>query len=407
MVVCSCGQFTEEGTTLCPRCEALHVLGLGMHALENEIRSAYRLLSKAWLPENFQDDPKLKDSAEAKLKDIQSAFDFLTLTSTDRVQARRPVYLSANLAAAAAVPAPISDAQSFHGDNSVPTPAPIPNASPASSTLPKTEPQQTPQSPWQKFKIPIIALAAFLALASLFLIWTASSASNPSEDQAVKVNGSEARKKPMNPAVALLAQLLNKIDPLPATTAPQNSESTPQNSTFNTQSPTADANTHATTSEPINGKNTPSATTHAAIRPAQPATTQRNHIDGVQLTPYITVGSTREEVLAQQGTPTASTEDKLIFGKSEIYLRNNTVVGWRIDRIASPLHVKLWPRTPVDPDLQFFTVGSTKDEVLKVQGTPTAFTEDQFEYDHSIVYFSNNRVVRWKSDPDSVTLWAR
>src|ERR1039458_4745599 len=133
MVHCSCGQQTEEGTTLCPRCEALHVLGLGMEALENEIRSAYRLLAKAWQPESFQDDPALKEAAETKLKDVQTAFEFLTLTSTDRAQAHRPVYLSTKLAAAPAVPSPISDARAISGSVAAPVPAliPIAAASPA------------------------------------------------------------------------------------------------------------------------------------------------------------------------------------------------------------------------------------------------------------------------------------
>jgi hypothetical protein len=87
--ICICGQLTEEGTTLCPRCEALHILGLGMEGLEYDIRSAYRLLVKVWHPDHFQDDPKLKEAAETKLKDIHAAFDYLTMTSTDRGHAQR------------------------------------------------------------------------------------------------------------------------------------------------------------------------------------------------------------------------------------------------------------------------------------------------------------------------------
>jgi hypothetical protein len=79
------------------RCEALHVLGLGKDALENEVRGAHRLLAKAWQPENFKDEPKLKEAAETKLKDIETAFEFLTLTSTDRADAQRPVYLSSSI----------------------------------------------------------------------------------------------------------------------------------------------------------------------------------------------------------------------------------------------------------------------------------------------------------------------
>ena len=121
---------------------------------------------------------------------------------------------------------------------------------------------------------------------------------------------------------------------------------------------------------------------------------------------YITVGSTRDEVLAQQGPPKAASEDKLVYGSSEIYLKDGSVVGWKIDP-RSPIKVKLWPEASVDPSLDHFSVGSTKDVVLVVQGTPTAFTQNEFEYGGSIVYFENNRVVNWKNDPASTPLRAR
>jgi hypothetical protein len=119
---------------------------------------------------------------------------------------------------------------------------------------------------------------------------------------------------------------------------------------------------------------------------------------------YITVGSTRDEVLEQQGTPTASSADKLVYGRSELYLKDGSVIGWRIDPVSSPIRVKLWPTASVDPDPGYFAVGSTRDFVLVVQGTPTAFSEDKFEYGGSVVYFQNNRVVSWKNDPASIPL---
>lgn len=418
MVLCSCGQFTEEGTTLCPRCEALHVLGLGVEALENEIRSAYRLLSKAWQPENFADDPKLKDSAEAKFNDIQLAYEFLTLTSTDRVRTQRPAYLSTKLAAAAAVPAPVSDLQMALGGVTASPPSAIPNlpSAPAATPIaasPQEPPQtpQTPQNPWQKFKIPIIAAAGILALALLLLIWTASSAPNPSEDQ----TGSSARRHPMNPLVRLLAQGLNAIDPPPTDAAPKSSTLAQPSPVPDAQGATPEANQSDQTTSPADAKNPPPGKNRAATpgtqpataHGAQPAASNSAQIAGAKLKPYITVGSTRAEVIALEGNPTASSEDKLVYGKSELILKDGTVLRWRIDRASSPLRVKLWPHGYVDPYLDFFTVGSSKDEVIKVQGTPTAFTEDQFEYNGAVVYFSNNRVVRWKSDPSSVTLWAK
>jgi hypothetical protein len=159
-------------------------------------------------------------------------------------------------------------------------------------------------------------------------------------------------------------------------------------------------------------------------QPAEPATAAREQVERTErawtperqapksraaplkLYSYITVGSTRDEVLDQVGTPTLSTESKFVYGRSELYFKDNSVIGWRIDP-GSPIRVKLWPESSVDTSLDSFTVGSTRDVVLVVQGTPTAFSEDRFEYGGSQVYFNNNRVTHWRNDPASIPLRAR
>jgi hypothetical protein len=44
-----------------------------------------------------------------------------------------------------------------------------------------------------------------------------------------------------------------------------------------------------------------------------------------------------------------------------------------------------------------FGVGSTKDEVLSIQGRPTRRTQDTWSYDESEVYFTLDRVVGWRN----------
>jgi hypothetical protein len=105
---------------------------------------------------------------------------------------------------------------------------------------------------------------------------------------------------------------------------------------------------------------------------------------------------TRDEVEEAQGAPTSTSDGKLMYGASELDLKDGHVVGWKIDA-RSQLRVKIWPEGPVDTSLRFFTNGSTKDEVLVVQGTPTSFTQDRFEYGSSVVYFREGRVVVWRS----------
>jgi outer membrane protein assembly factor BamE (lipoprotein component of BamABCDE complex) len=177
---------------------------------------------------------------------------------------------------------------------------------------------------------------------------------------------------------------LRRFVPGDSATAPPETQQTPQTAPETSQQAALTTSQKTATTSRPNG---------ASIAPAK-------------IQPYITVGSTKDEVLAQQGTPTASTDDKLVYGKSELYLKDGSVIGWRIDP-TSPIRVKLWPSTAVDPSLASYSIGSTKDVVLTVQGTPTAFTSDRYEYGKSIVNFRNNKVVSWKEDPDSTPLWAR
>ena len=54
-----------------------------------------------------------------------------------------------------------------------------------------------------------------------------------------------------------------------------------------------------------------------------------------------------------------------------------------------------------DPRVPYFTVGSTRSDVVKVQGTPTKIAGNVFEYGLSQVYFQNGRVESWHMDPGS------
>jgi hypothetical protein len=45
---------------------------------------------------------------------------------------------------------------------------------------------------------------------------------------------------------------------------------------------------------------------------------------------------------------------------------------------------------------QYFTIGSTKDEVLAIQGQPTHIYESFWMFGSSVVHFEGNRVLRWE-----------
>jgi curved DNA-binding protein CbpA len=54
-----------------------------------------------------------------------------------------------------------------------------------------------------------------------------------------------------------------------------------------------------------------------------------------------------------------------------------------------------------DPQVPYFTVGSTKNDVVRVQGAPSSLTGNVFRYGLSEVYFKNGRVESWHIDPSS------
>jgi len=108
---------------------------------------------------------------------------------------------------------------------------------------------------------------------------------------------------------------------------------------------------------------------------------------------YFAVGSTKDEVLAVQGTPTRVSDYEWSYGYSTVQFRNDRVVSWTVSGV-NPLRVKMIPSSAVS-NPGYFTVGSTKDEVLAVQGTPTRVSDYEWAYGYSTVQFRNDRVVSW------------
>jgi rubrerythrin len=122
---------------------------------------------------------------------------------------------------------------------------------------------------------------------------------------------------------------------------------------------------------------------------------QRAELDG-----YFSIGSTKNDVLTAQGTPTEFSDSVWKYGSSSIYFMNGRVTSWNIWP-GSPLRAKMLPSTPVRVVPSYFTVGSSKDDVLSVQGTPTEFNEASWKYGASTVYFANSRVTNWDIWPGS------
>ncbi len=365
MNLCACGITAEDNGTVCRRCAALRTLELRAGASEREIKAAYRMLVRVWHPDRFQGDKTLKDAADAKLKSVNTAYVYLTSASS--MEDRREYARDASQDAARQEPSTKDRSTASRPQ----TGKKAHYVSPARST-----------STWLFPTLKILFRVAVVLLAILIgrYMWIAFDLQDLSGEAATilgygkdsVLNGLDTPKRRFLNAVEQDLRRLDPSRPVPAA-LPQTDEP-------------------ATASIPIND--------HSSIGRQQ----AKAPIAPRKIYPYITLGSTKEEVLEQQGTPTAFSENKLVYGHSELYFNNNSVVGWRIDPVSSPIRVKLWPESPVDTSLDSFTVGSSKDVVLVVQGTPTAFSEDKFEYGGSEVYFQNNRVVRWKNDPGSIQL---
>jgi hypothetical protein len=361
MNTCQCGNAIKGNSAQCPRCAALQLLGVAVDASEDEIKTAYRLLVKVWHPDRFPGDPKLKETAENKFKEINSAY--ILLTSTPAQHDRRQPPASANA--------------STEPEDS-PQPAPKKTIKAASAEIPGWIPEFH-LWPIIKFFFKVVALA-FACLLCRYL-WIAFDFQGSAGDEVTSVykSGKDNLLKGLEaPKMRFLDALERDLQRI------------------HWRSSSAEAGAPAM----------PPAADDQSKKKLR-ATPQPLQSTVPKIRPYVTVGSTRDEVITQQGTPTESTQDKLVYGNSELYLKNNLVMGWRIDPASSSIRVKLWPQTFVDPDLEYFVVGSSKDVVLAVQGTPTEFSEDNFKYGNSIVCFRNNRVISWKQDPASIQLRAR
>jgi len=107
-------------------------------------------------------------------------------------------------------------------------------------------------------------------------------------------------------------------------------------------------------------------------------------------------GSTLGEVYAIQGVPTQTEGDTWYYGKSRIHFAQGKVVSWK-EHPEDPLRLTRDPSAR--PHGNYFDVGSTKEDVRAIQGTPVRETDTMWDYAPSQVYFSGNRVIRWEESP--------
>ncbi|MBP8644818.1 MAG: J domain-containing protein [Syntrophobacteraceae bacterium] len=141
---------------------------------------------------------------------------------------------------------------------------------------------------------------------------------------------------------------------------------------------------------------TPNAVSGAAPETASPASESppRGHTSGpspYSPPPFFTLGSTEKEVLQVQGPPSRIHGQTWTYNLSEVHFKDGQV--WRYNNFDGSLKVQLTPSTsPQGDPPSFFSLGSSKDEVLLVQGTPTRIQGNRWYYGFSEIRFKDNRV---------------
>lgn len=119
---------------------------------------------------------------------------------------------------------------------------------------------------------------------------------------------------------------------------------------------------------------------------------------------YFTYNSTKDEVLSVQGTPDHFGANTFHYGYSTVQFKDDRVAGWN-QTAAFPLKIELAPSMPTSS--KYFTLGSTRDEVIAAQGTPDQYSERMFKYGYSTVSFENDRVISWYQSSASPPLNVR
>ena len=370
MSSCTCGNPAETIAGLCGRCGALQTLGLTFMATPYEIENTYRTLVKVWHPDRFQSDQKLRKAAEEKLKEINAAHEYLV--SGPQVQP----------------PPPPRPEPPRHEEEVLEEPL---QETPAARVEPLEESEEVRRilrrhqhRRWNAPKAVISSLFTLGVIVGFALLWFSIDAFM-SANSRTSLRWEQFKAGVAHDIRANFAQIWpgssgkdsQAVEP---NTAAQPAPAPPVNDVAPAQHPEA---------------------AHLR-RPNSEVETNRNgHAMGAL--PYVTAGLTPMEVLSILGKPSSSVGDKMFYSGSEIDFQNGHVAGWKIARSA-PIRVKLWPEAPPTPGISMFTVGSSKNDVIAVQGTPDLLSENEFGYGNSKVLFQNGRVVSWKEDPSSVRL---
>jgi hypothetical protein len=352
------------------------ILGLKPGATEEQIKQAYRDLAKVWHPDRFPNDPRLQEKAQEKLKEINLAYDYL----------RSHHY----------TPPPEDEK---YQEEEEPAPEETPEPEDPRATYTPTYKPYSFFSSIPKWVMIVIALALIRALYGYI-----NTPSKPQKTQYKPPLYYPVPSKPDSPTIELPPVTQKPKLQMPVTkplTKPpsQTSKVSPQ--------PSQDEALKETQDTPqTSGQDLKYAAVKKQIQKIDRELEEHNEAlsqppDKVATLPspqrsvsrnYFTIGSSKEEVQAVQGTPTSIVGDTWYYGYSTVSFYNGKVRGY--SDTSRNLRVKMAPQIGSESKLtsDYFTLGSTKDDVLAVQGTPTSIVGDTWYYSYSTISFYNGRV---------------
>jgi DnaJ-like protein len=416
-----------------------HILGLEPGVSLEELKQTHRDLVKVWHPDRFADDPRLEKKAQEKLKEINEAYAEVLL----------------DVLPATALPDPFS--------------APEPHARPYPAAI-HVEASETPpvgfESPLPSskrrlapyFSLWAAAALGLLAIAAVIAIGvglnddsqrTSTAESTPDEATAVEEPASDApaftlgstkdevlgvqgtptsvegnrwmyelssvdfsdgrvdsyanvsrnlhvRLDPAHAALAVRSRGYFTLGSDPdEVLAVQGTPTSVQGRRWRYESSAVDF-----LDRKVESYDNASRNLHVRINPAGDTAAARAR-------GYFTLGSSPDEVLAVQGTPTS------IEGTRWTY--DNSAVGFsdgQLDRYvngAQNLHIQVFPKG--DSSLArahgVFTLGSSQDDVLAVQGTPSSIEGSRWTYELSWVKFDQGKVESYSNLSGNLRLRVR
>lgn len=359
----------------------LEILGASEHSSLNEIKQAYRDLASVWHPDRFSDNPRLQDKATEKLKEINVAYEALVK------------YHEAHGGFSAAPEEP-----GECGPEKAPEQEPR-DEKDMSQAFAREE-EATGKSWFARHMVLLSILIALCLVGIIYMVqarkridfkglpaysppYQATVAeSGPGAGQAAKPASPEKPQPekgkvvpPQKPARGNKYFTLgsSREQVLAALGAPQQSGENRwvYGSSYVEFTKGQVTGWLSSSLNPLNVRITPSRETRGDS---------------------FTLGSSRDQVAAAQGTPTQVSKNRWSWGFSYVDFEKERVKSWYSSSME-PLNVVMTPSR--EPENDYFTVGSTKDEVLGVQGTPTKLTETRWGYGYSYVDFEKGKVVRW------------